>query len=247
MELVLCQDTEDLGRRAAATGANLIRQALAQNGSAAIIVATGASQFETLKSLILEAELDWTRVTVFHLDEYLGLTADHPASFRNFLNERLISHLPVKAFHAINGDADDPEAECNRLKDLIECESIDVAFIGIGENSHIAFNDPPADFATEQPYLIVNLDEACRQQQLKEGWFSSFEEIPTQAISMSVRQIIKSQNIICSVPDSRKAAAMKASIQGPVTPDVPASILQHHPDAIIFVDPAAAVGLTMAD
>ncbi|WP_437192384.1 glucosamine-6-phosphate deaminase [Planctomicrobium sp. SH527] len=247
MELVLCKDSVDLGQRAAAAGAAKLREALAQQGSANIIVATGASQFETLSALLKETDIDWTRVTAFHLDEYIGLPVTHPASFRKFLHERFVDLVPLKAFHEVQADAEDPYAECERLGELISRESIDVAFMGIGENAHIAFNDPPADFETEVPYLVVNLDEACRLQQLGEGWFPTLDDVPKQAISMSVRQILKSRNLICSVPDARKATAVKNSVEGPVTPEVPGSILQQHPAATLFIDPPAAQELTRAD
>ncbi|SFJ31709.1 glucosamine-6-phosphate deaminase [Planctomicrobium piriforme] len=247
MELVRCQDSNELGRQAAAAGAAQLRQALAQKGSANIIVATGASQFATLAALLQETEIHWSRVVAFHLDEYIGLSATHPASFRKFLHERFVDLIPLKAFHDVQADAADPYAECARLGELISCESIDVAFIGIGENGHLAFNDPPADFETETPYLVVNLDEACRKQQLGEGWFPTLADVPKQAISMSVRQILKSQHLICSVPDARKSTAVRNSVQGPVTSDVPASILQQHPQAVIFVDPPAAQELTLSE
>ncbi len=240
MELVLCQDTTDLGQRAAAAGARQIRQALARQGHAAIIVATGASQFATLAALVKEPEIDWSRVVAFHLDEYIGLPATHPASFRKFLHERFVDLVPLKAFHEVQADAADPVAECDRLGEIISRESIDVAFIGIGENGHLAFNDPPADFETTRPYLVVQLDEACRQQQLGEGWFPTLDDVPKQAISMGVKQILKSHALICSVPDARKAIAVRNTVEGPVTPDVPASILQQHPNTLLFVDPPAA-------
>lgn len=247
MELVLCKDSVDLGQRAAAAGAAKLREALAQQGSANIIVATGASQFETLAALLKETDIDWTRVTAFHLDEYIGLPVTHPASFRKFLHERFVDLVPLKAFHEVQADAADPYAECQRLGELISRETIDVAFMGIGENAHIAFNDPPADFETEVPYLVVDLDEACRKQQLGEGWFPTLDDVPKQAISMSVRQILKSRNLIISVPDARKATAVKNSVEGPVTPEVPGSILQQHPSAALFIDPPAAQELTRAE
>jgi glucosamine-6-phosphate deaminase len=203
-------------------------------------VATGASQFEMLDKLA-EADLPWNKLTGFHLDEYVGLSINHEASFRKYLWERFVSRLPLPlaAFHFLDGEVD-AGAECRRASELIEQTSIDVAFVGIGENGHLAFNDPPADFDTEQPYLIVDLDEACRQQQFGEGWFPDLDSVPRQAISMSVRQIMKSDAIVCTVPDERKAEAVKNATQGPVTPEVPASILQEHPDCRLFLDAAAA-------
>ncbi|HWL07050.1 MAG TPA: glucosamine-6-phosphate deaminase [Planctomicrobium sp.] len=244
MKLVLCQDSTDLGRRAAAAGAPLIREAIAQQGSANIIVATGASQFATLAALLQEPDIDWSRVVAFHLDEYIGLPVTHPASFRKFLHERFVDLIPLKTFHEVQADAGDPHAECARLGELISKITIDVAFVGIGENGHLAFNDPPADFETETPYLVVDLDEGCRKQQLGEGWFPTLEDVPAKAISMSVKQILKSRHIICSVPDSRKSTAVRNSVEGPVTPDVPASILQKHENTSLFVDPPAAEQLS---
>ena len=231
---------EEMGAAAAAHGVSKLRTVLEAKGSASFIVATGASQFEMLDQLA-EADLPWNKLTGFHLDEYVGLSINHEASFRKYLWERFVSRLPLPlaAFHFLDGEVD-ADAECRRASELIEQTSIDVAFVGIGENGHLAFNDPPADFDTEQPYLIVDLDEACRQQQFGEGWFPDLDSVPRQAISMSVRQIMKSDAIVCTVPDERKAEAVKNATQGPVTPEVPASILQEHPDCRLFLDAAAA-------
>ncbi|HRJ73522.1 MAG TPA: glucosamine-6-phosphate deaminase, partial [Terrimicrobiaceae bacterium] len=210
-------------------------------GEANVIVATGASQFEMLNALLEEKDIAWDKVTFFHLDEYVGLPITHPASFRKYLWERFQQKLPVpaRAFHYVAGDLD-PAAECTRLGRLITEHPIDVCFAGIGENAHLAFNDPPADFATEVPYLVVNLDEACRKQQFGEGWFPTFEDVPKQAISMSIRQIMKSRCIIITAPDERKAVAVRDSLEGPVTNLVPSSILQQHADTSIFLDTASA-------
>jgi glucosamine-6-phosphate deaminase len=231
---------EEMGAAAAAHGFSKLQAVLAEKGSASFILATGASQFEMLAKLA-EADLPWNKLTGFHLDEYVGLSINHEASFRKYLWERFVSRLPLPlaAFHFLDGE-EDADAECRRASDLIEQTSIDVAFVGIGENGHLAFNDPPADFETDQPYLTVDLDDACRQQQFGEGWFPSLDAVPRQAISMSVRQIMKSDAIVCTVPDERKAEAVKNATQGPVTPEVPASILQKHPDCRLFLDTAAA-------
>lgn len=231
----------ELGRAAAAEGAALIREALATRGEANIVVATGASQFEMLEALTAEPGIDWSRVTGFHLDEYVGLPITHPASFRAYLWQRFVSKLPfpLRAFHFLDAEVS-PEAECARVGAILRQHPVDVAFIGIGENGHIAFNDPPADFETEEPYLVVDLDEACRRQQLGEGWFPTLDAVPKRAVSMSVRQILQSAAIICTVPDLRKAQAVRAAVTGPVTPGVPASILQRHPDCRLFLDSAAA-------
>lgn len=239
---------EAMGAAAAADGAAKIREALAARGEVNIIVATGASQFEMLEALTRERGIDWSQVTVFHLDEYVGLSIEHPASFRKYLKERFEDRLPgpVRAFHYLNGE-EGAEAECERVGALIAEAPIEVAFVGIGENGHLAFNDPPADFETEKPYLVVSLDEACRQQQFGEGWFPSFEAVPEKAISMSVRQIMKSGSIICTVPDERKAQAVRNAVEGGVTPEVPASILQQHGDCVLYLDEAAARLLNRED
>jgi glucosamine-6-phosphate deaminase len=241
MNLVVSHNPDKLACRAAQHGAALIRQAVADHGTACIILATGASQFEMLRCLVAEPEIPWHRMTAFHLDEYAGLPITHPASFRLYLWQRFASRLPtpLAAFHFIDGEGD-PQAECRRLGELIHRHCVDVAFVGIGENGHLAFNDPPADFQTEEPYLVVPLDEACRRQQVGEGWFQSLDKVPKQAISMSCRQILKSHAIICTVPDERKARAVKACLEGPVSPLAPASILREHPEATIYLDEASA-------
>lgn len=234
-----------MGRAASRQGADILRQVLRDQPRAHIIVATGASQFETLKGLVKEPGIDWARVTVFHLDEYVGLPVTHGASFRKYLRERFIDLLPAGVtFVPVNGDAPDLAAELARLSRLISAVTIDLCFAGIGENSHLAFNDPPADFATREPYLVVQLDEACRKQQFGEGWFPSMSDVPKQAISMSIREIMRSKRIILSVPDLRKATAVRLTVEGPVTPDVPASVVQQHPDCTLHIDVAAASELS---
>lgn len=228
------------GKAGALHGARLIREAIAARGTANIIVATGASQFEMLKALVHE-DLPWEKITAFHLDEYIGLPVTHPASFRGYLWERFHRLLPrpLRGFHYVDGE-NDPQEEVRRLGAIIRTHPVDVCFAGIGENAHLAFNDPPADFETEAPYLVVDLDDACRRQQFGEGWFPTFEDVPQKAISMSIRQILKSRSIILSVPDTRKAAAVKASLRGPVSNEAPASILQTHADTTIYLDPDSA-------
>jgi glucosamine-6-phosphate deaminase len=204
-------------------------------------MASAASQFEVVEALTREPEIDWSRVALFHLDEYIGLPASHPASFSRFLRDRFIAKLsgPLRAFHAIDGE-NEASAECARVGALLAERAPDAAFIGIGENGHIAFNDPPADFETEAPYLVVELDEACRRQQVGEGWYPDLAAVPTHAMSMSVRQILKASRIVCVVPDERKAEAVQRAVEGPVTPEVPASILQKHRDCLLFLDEPAA-------
>jgi glucosamine-6-phosphate deaminase len=246
MEVVISDTKAEAGRRAAVQGAQILRDALAGGGEATIIVATGASQFDMLADLVRAPGIDWGRVTAFHLDEYVGMPVTHGASFRKYLRERFLAPLPTPpaAFHEINGEAADPQAECARLNALIAGRRIAVAFVGIGENGHLAFNDPPADFETEKPYIVVELDEACRRQQLGEGWFPDFASVPTRAISMSIHQILKSERIICTVPDTRKAVAVKNCLEGPVSPNAPASILQTHADTTIYLDRDSASLLT---
>ena len=241
MNVVIAKSKKRLGQSAAAHGAELLRKALKRNGQANIIVATGASQFEMLSELVKAKGIAWDRVTGFHLDEYVGLPIDHGASFRKYLWERFVSRLPLPlaAFHYVNAEKN-PQAECDRLGKIIAKHPIDVAFIGIGENGHVAFNDPPADFKTRKPYLVVNLDQACRRQQMGEGWFPTLAAVPRRAISMSPKQIMKSASIVCSVPDQRKAEAVRNAVNGKVTPNVPASILQEHRDCTLFLDPSSA-------
>lgn len=241
MDVTVTSDKQSLGREAAGEGAARIRRTIADRGRCNVIVATGASQFEMLSHMVEEPDVAWNRVTAFHLDEYVGLPIAHPASFRKYLWERFhrLLPLPLAAFHYIDAE-DDPRAECARIGALIRQHPIDVAFVGVGENAHLAFNDPPADFDTDEPYLVVSLDEACRRQQLGEGWFPTLSDVPTRAISMSCRQIMKSARVICSVPDRRKARAVRMSVEGPVTPDVPASILQQHAGVSLYLDPESA-------
>jgi len=234
MELTVFDTKTGMGAAAARKGAMLISSSLKEKGRASIILATGASQFEMLGELV-KAELDWSKVSVFHLDEYIGISDTHPASFRKYLNERFVDLVSPASFYAINGEAD-PEKECRRLATIIRDQEVDVAFVGIGENAHLAFNDPPADFETLEAYIAVDLDLVCRQQQLGEGWFPSIEAVPSRAISMSVSQIMKSRTIICTVPDTRKANAVQKTVEGELTPEVPASILQTHQHTWLFLD-----------
>jgi glucosamine-6-phosphate deaminase len=240
MELCLFPTKAAMAAAAAERAASLLNQAIAEHDQAALILATGASQFEMLSHLVA-LNVDWTKVTAFHLDEYLGLPLSHPASFRRYLQERFAIKIPgLRAFHYVNGEARDPAGECLRLGELIRRQPVDVACIGIGENGHLAFNDPPADFEIEDPYNIVDLDEACRRQQVGEGWFPNLEAVPSQAISMSIRQIMQSKAIVCTVPDGRKAEAVQKTVQGPVTNRVPASILQSHLNCWLYLDKPAA-------
>ncbi len=236
MEIKIFPTRLETSQQAAAQAADLLRQAIRERGRAVFIAATGASQFDFLAALAAAPGIDWSKTTMFHLDEYVGLPADHPASFRRYLRERLVSKVWPGEVHWVEGDAPDLAAALARLNQRIAREQVDVAFVGIGENGHLAFNDPPADFETTQPYILVNLDEACRRQQLGEGWFPSLEAVPEQAVSMSIRQVMQSRAIICTVPDARKAQAVRDCLTGPVTPLHPASILQQHPHCTIYLD-----------
>lgn len=241
MDVLVSRDKAALAAEAARIGGEAIRAAIAQVGEATIVLATGASQFEVLERLTARGDIDWSRVTAFHLDEYVGLPETHPASFRRYLRERFVAPIGDNVrFVPVEGDAADPQAEAARLGHLLVGRRIDVCFAGIGENCHLAFNDPPADFETEEPYIVVALDEACRRQQLGEGWFPSFEAVPDRAISMSIRQIMKSQCLVVSAPDARKATAVRHAVEGEVSPLYPASILQRHENCMLLLDPASA-------
>ena len=239
MQIRVFDDPSTLGQHAAAEAAGAISDAVAARGVARIIAATGASQFHFLKHLIQTPGVPWHEVELFHLDEYLGLPASHPASFRRYLQERVIGPTGISRLHLLDGEGD-AELVCQTVGRELTAAPIDVAFVGIGENGHLAFNDPPADFETREPYLVVELDQACRRQQVGEGWFRSVDEVPAKAISMSVNQILASRRILCIVPDRRKAEAVRATVEGPVSPAVPASILQTHADTVLFLDRESA-------
>lgn len=240
MEIRIYNTSQETGTAAAVFIADKINHAIQEKGHAHIIIATGASQFDMYASLV-ESPVDWSKVTVFHLDEYIGIPQDHPASFCRYLKERFVDKVsPLKAFHFVKGDAADPKAETERLGKLIRKVEIDIACIGIGENGHIAFNDPPADFETDSPYIVVTLDDACRRQQYGEGWFDRLEDVPAEAISMSVKQIMKSRFIACTVPDERKAAAVQKTVESRTSNRVPATILKRHKHCALFLDRPAA-------
>jgi glucosamine-6-phosphate deaminase len=245
MKVEMVQSKQAVGEAAARDGAALVRKALRERGEAGVILATGISQMEMLGHLANAEDVAWHRVTGFHLDEYVGLPITHRASFRRYMWERFVRRLPLplRAFHDIDGDGD-PEAERRRLGAVIERHAIDVAFVGIGENGHLAFNEPPADFETLDPYLVVELSLASRRQQVEEGWFPAVADVPPRAISMSIQQIMRSAAILCCAPERRKARAVAAVVEGPITPDVPASILQRHDRATLYLDPESASLLT---
>jgi glucosamine-6-phosphate deaminase len=239
MQVKTYVDSETMSRAAARHASRSMCQAIRDRGTARIIAATGASQMAFLEALTAMPEIDWTRVEMFHLDEYVGLPEGHPASFGRYLHERLIDKTRIARYHLLDGGRD----WARNAEDIgreLGAALIDVAFVGIGENGHLAFNDPPADFETEAPFLIVTLDDACRQQQVGEGWFASAGEVPAQAITMSVRQILTSREIICVVPDRRKAQAVEACLEGEISPMMPASILRTHAQTTLYLDPESA-------
>jgi glucosamine-6-phosphate deaminase len=233
------EDKLSLSRAAAEQAASALIRAIHDHNGARIIVATGASQLGFLNALSKRENIDWQSVEMFHLDEYLGLPITHPASFRKYLLDHLIHKTGITQFHFLDGNGD-PREVILRTGKALSSAPVDIAFVGIGENGHLAFNDPPADFQTEEPYLIVNLDEACRRQQVGEGWFKGLSEVPRQAISMSVRQIMKAREIIIVVPDARKAQAVKLCFQGEISPMAPASILRTHSNATVYLDKDSA-------
>src|SRR5687767_6160850 len=245
MQIKTYVDRLTMSRAAARQAADVLRSTLAARARARIVAATGASQFDFLEALTGADGIDWSRVEMFHLDEYVGLPIDHPASFRRYLLDRLIDKADIGRYHLLDG-AHDPADVADRVGRTLAERPVDLAFVGIGENGHLAFNDPPADFITDEPYIIVTLDDACRRQQVGEGWFATMDDVPAQAISMSVRQILKSEQILAVVPDARKAAAVKACVEGPISPVAPASILQTHLDTTLYLDRDSAALLTAA-
>lgn len=245
MNICVFESKQALSEAAAAHAADIIRSAIARTGIARIVAATGASQFDFLDALAKSPEIDWKKVELFQLDEYVGLAATHAASFTRYLQERLVRKTGISRYHALRGDGD-PAEVIRKASQAIREAPIDVAFAGIGENGHLAFNDPPADFVTEDPYILVQLDEACRLQQVGEGWFSALADVPSKAISMSIRQILRAQHIVAVVPDTRKALAVQSCLEGPIDPLAPGSILRTHPKAVIYLDRDSAARLSAA-
>ena len=243
MKVRVLHNAKSLGAEAAAHAAKSLQETLQRQGSARIIAATGASQFDFLEALTSAPGIDWHKVEMFHLDEYVGLPDTHPASFRKYLRERLIRKTGIRKYHLLDGDGD-VTGVIETIGRELSSAPIDLAFVGIGENGHLAFNDPPADFEIENPYLLVDLDTPCRQQQVDEGWFAAVAEVPRQAISMSIRQILKSEEILAIVGGERKARAVQACLEGKVSPLAPASILQRHPRTTIYLDQDSAALLS---
>jgi glucosamine-6-phosphate deaminase len=245
MKKYVFKTKDEMAAAAASSVVQAIKHAIRTKGQANIVLGTGTSQYEMFQHLVASKGVDWFKVVMFHLDEYVGLEPGHPAALRTYLMRNFVDKVaPLRAMYLVKGEAPDPVQECKRLAVLIEAHPIDVACIGFGENGHVAFNDPPADFATEDPYIIVQLDERCRRQQVNEGWFKSLQQVPPRAISMSVRQILKSQQLVATVPDLRKAEAVKNALEGPVTPQCPASIVQQHENCFVFLDEPAASRLS---
>ena len=236
-------DKVTASQAAAEYAANLLREAIAQRGHARVVGATGESQMEFLRALLASPEIAWEKVELFHLDEYVGLSIDHPASFRRYLLERLIRPAGIRTYHLLDGETD-PVATCREVGARLISGPIDVIFAGIGENGHIAFNDPPADFETEEPYVVVNLDEACRRQQVGEGWFKTLADVPQRAMTLAPRQFLKAAAVVTVVPETRKAAATQRCLEGPISPAAPASILRAHPGNRFFLDRNAAALLS---
>jgi glucosamine-6-phosphate deaminase len=243
MRLRVLEDRNSLGKAAAVQASKAIQRAISEHARARIIGASAASQFEFLEALTATPGIDWQRVELFHLDEYIGLPMTHPASFCKFLQDRLIAKTGISKYHLLDGEQD-PAEVIRRTNGAISASLVDVAFVGIGENGHLAFNDPPADFETDEPYIVVNLDEACRQQQVGEGWFQNLEAVPTRAVSMSVRQVLKTKEILAVVPGPKKAQAIKACFDGPISPLAPSSILRTHANATIYLDRESAALLS---
>jgi glucosamine-6-phosphate deaminase len=243
MRVRIFADQRSLAGAASREAAARIRDATVLYGHSRIVAATGVSQIAFLDALTREPDVDWSKVEMFHLDEYVGLPPDHPASFRKYLRERLIGPTGIGRCHLLAGDGH-PGEVCRTIGRELARRPPDVAFVGIGENGHLAFNDPPADFEIEEPYLVVRLDEACRRQQVGEGWFKTIDDVPERAITMSVRQILKARAIIAVVPEARKAPAVQRCLEGEIAPAAPASILRTHPDASLFLDVDSAKLLT---
>lgn len=238
MKIKVLKNSEELGKEAAAYSAEILKKSIASNGKARLILSTGASQFDTLKALV-KSDVDWSKVEMFHLDEYIGLPESHPASFRRYLKERFVNLVNLKKAHFVNGEGD-VEGNIRELSEEIRKQPVDLALVGIGENAHIAFNDPPADFETVEPFIIVNLDDDCKRQQVREGWFPSIEAVPKQAVTMSPYQIMQSRVIVSCVPYKVKANAVKMTLENDLTNKIPATILKTHPDFNLYLDEESA-------
>jgi glucosamine-6-phosphate deaminase len=236
-------DKSSLAQAAAGQAADALREYIRRQGQARLVAATGSSQFEFLDVLTTAPDIDWSRVELFHLDEYIGLPMSHPASFRKYILDRLIRKTGITKYHLLDGEGD-PRVVAREVSQALASGSVDLLFAGIGENGHLAFNDPPADFQTEEPYLVVELDEACRRQQVNEGWFAKLEDVPRKALSMSIRQMLRAKEIIVIAPDTRKAEAVKACVEGEISPIAPCSILREHANVTLYLDKNSAALLS---
>jgi len=243
LQIKILPDKSSLSRAAAEHAARSLRSLLREKTTVRVVAATGASQLEFLEALTSAPDIEWSRLDVFHLDEYVGLPVTHPASFRKYLYERLVHKAGIQRFHPLNGESN-PEAVAKEVGRELLSAPIDLTFVGIGENGHLAFNDPPADFETDEPYVVVTLDQACRQQQVNESWFANLEDVPAKAISMSVRQILRAKEIVAVVPEGRKAAAVKACFEGAISPQAPASALRKHLHVTVYLDRGSASQLS---
>jgi glucosamine-6-phosphate deaminase len=241
MEIEIFKDKMELSEVAASQAAAVLKSTIEEKGSACFVAATGESQMDFLQMLAANNSIDWGKTKMFHLDEYVGISDQHPASFRKYLRERLIEKVHPGEVCLLNGDDPDPASEARRLSELILNETIDISFVGVGENGHLAFNDPPADFDTDEPFIVVDLDNKCRQQQVNEGWFRTIPDVPPKAITMSIRQIMNSRNIIAVVPGKRKAEAVRNCFNNAeISPEFPSSILKKHPNAVLYLDTDSA-------
>jgi len=240
MKVIVSDTGAAMSVAAASHAAAILRRVIADRGEVRVVAATAASQIGFQEALVREPGIVWSKVELFQLDEYVGLPPEHPARFERLLREHLVAPAGIERCHVI--DSTDPDRSMRELQRAISTGPIDVAFLGIGENAHLAFNDPPADFVTRQPYLVVSLDDACRRQQVSEGWFARLDDVPRTAITMSITQMLAAREIVVVVPDARKAPAVRAAVEGDISPSVPASILRTHPKVTMFLDEAAAGG-----
>lgn len=243
MKVIIHNTHREMARAAATFGAELIRRAVARRGRAAFILSTGMSQAVFLEELTAVPNVPWDKTTMFHLDDYLGLPVDHPASFDRYLRERFISKVHPGEFHLVDGNAADPEAECARYAAQMNHDTVDVCFAGIGETGHLALNDPPADFDEPRDFRVIDVDRRSREQLAGEGWFNSWRECPARAITISIGRIMRCGTIVSVVGESRKARAVARTIADPVGPDLPATILRRHPSSTLFLDADSAAGL----
>jgi glucosamine-6-phosphate deaminase len=234
------EDGVALAARAVEDLMPILEASIAQRGYAAVVLATGNSQLRFMEQLRQRQNIAWPKVIVFHMDEYLGMSESHPASFRRYIRQQLTDVVSPRAFFGMRGDAPDIEAELRRYAELLGRYPPDVTVLGIGENGHLAFNDPPADFTTDRMIHVVELDETCRRQQVGEGHFRTLADVPRQALSLTIPALLASPHVLALVPERRKAAAVKAALEGPITPECPASILRRQAHARLYLDRESA-------